>query len=185
MGGTIGERARKKAKLLIEHVTQKMPPILGEGFTEVIVSCLRAGYDDDALGVSLRTKSEAEYKLEPKPQLDLAWDTRGLVQTRSEAGLYEAFSSLGTPSMGIPKLGKSQHGHSQDWEIPAWVFPSLGSPNTGNSQHGISQDWELPAWVFPSLGTPKFGRSQLGHSQAWEIPKIGHPSQSKDIKDKL
>ncbi|KAH8111752.1 hypothetical protein DFH11DRAFT_1858907 [Phellopilus nigrolimitatus] len=54
------ERAEKRSELLIEHVKERVPPILGNDFSDVIVSFIRAGYDNRAFGVSLVGKSEAE-----------------------------------------------------------------------------------------------------------------------------
>ncbi|KAH8111765.1 hypothetical protein DFH11DRAFT_1512543, partial [Phellopilus nigrolimitatus] len=56
-------KAQRKTSLLIDHVKQNVPAVLGEGFSEIIVSFLRAGYDDEAFGVSLETKSETEVSL--------------------------------------------------------------------------------------------------------------------------
>ncbi|EJD00182.1 uncharacterized protein FOMMEDRAFT_159829 [Fomitiporia mediterranea MF3/22] len=64
---TPGERARRKAAVLIENVKEKVPKVLGQRIgkqvAEIIVSFLRAGYDNEAFGVSLKDKSDTEVSL--------------------------------------------------------------------------------------------------------------------------
>lgn len=66
-GLTPGGRAKRKAATLIDHVTEKVPKALGKrvgkGVADIIVSFLRAGYEDEAFGVSLRGKNDAEVGL--------------------------------------------------------------------------------------------------------------------------
>ncbi|KAH8115220.1 hypothetical protein DFH11DRAFT_91823 [Phellopilus nigrolimitatus] len=57
------ERAEKRSELFITHVKEKVPPVLGNDFADVIISFIRAGYDNRVFGVSLATKSEAEVNL--------------------------------------------------------------------------------------------------------------------------
>ncbi|KAL5513543.1 hypothetical protein ACEPAH_3942 [Sanghuangporus vaninii] len=66
-GLSSAERAKKRAAILIEHVREKVPRALGRRLgkqaAEIIVSFLRAGYEDEAFGVSLRDRTESEASL--------------------------------------------------------------------------------------------------------------------------
>ncbi|KAL5531077.1 hypothetical protein ACEPAG_3953 [Sanghuangporus baumii] len=66
-GLSSAERAKKRAAVLIDHVREKVPQALGRRLgkqaAETIVSFLRAGYEDEAFGVSLRDRSESEASL--------------------------------------------------------------------------------------------------------------------------
>lgn len=66
-GLSSAERAKKRAAVLIEHVRDKIPQALGHRIgkqaADIVVSFLRAGYEDEAFGISLRNKSESEASL--------------------------------------------------------------------------------------------------------------------------